>query len=211
MKKICSICVSLILMCGFSTAFADDGYTPETERDKPPVVVDSQFDYDKQYFITSENVNSIKVIVPEMENKEIIFKTGKPYLDDAQRVRVSLRDVAEQLGYNVHWYSETGHIVVSNTDDWFTFTAEDNIVVCKPHFAGTDKNGNRISAGHLVMDCSPQIIDGVTYIPLRHVSNILYHNVVWEPDSLTAKLYNLSVISYGSGVVYYDVDPTEIS
>lgn len=202
MKKILLI-VSLILLCGVNTAFADD---VSIERNKPPVVVDENFDIDKQDFLTDETVKQVKVVLPEEGNKEISFKTGTPFLDDSQRIRVPLRDVAETLGYKVSWYAETGQVVVSSEDDWYTFSAGDNIVVCKPHHVGTDKNSNSVRAGHMRMDCCPQIIDGVTYIPLRHISNILYHNVVWDEENLTAQLYNLSVLSYGKGVVYYDVD-----
>ncbi len=210
-KKLLALALSAALAAVPFAAYAEEDGSNVDKGDKPPVTVDEKFDVDIQDFLTDETVGQVKVILPENEDTEIIFNSGKPYLDKDQRMRVSLRDVAEQLGYTVHWYEETGQIIVSNDDDWYTFTPNDNIVVCSPQFVGTDTDGNKIDAGHMVMDCSPCIIDGVTYIPLRHIANILRYNVIWDTDSFTAKLYNLSVVSYGSGVVYYDIDESDLS
>lgn len=176
-RKIISAAILILALCMPYAVLADDIAGDAYVRDtgKPPVVVDKNFDTDCQNFLSDETVAKVKVFVPEIDNKEIVFKSGVPFLDKHSRIRVPLRDIAEQLGYNVHWYAETGQIVVSSDDDWYTFSAQDNIVVCKPVNIGYDSGG---ITGHMVMDCCPVIIDGVTYIPLRHISNILFHNVV---------------------------------
>jgi hypothetical protein len=214
MKKLFSIILSLSLISAATAAFADDDgeFVPEIDRGNlKPVVVDENFDTDRQDFLTDETVKNIRIVRAQDDNQEVTLTSGTSFLDENQRVRVPLRDVAEQLGYNVHWYDETGQIVISNEDEWYTFTPDDNIVVCKQFFGVRDKNDNRIVSRHLVMDCTPEIVDDVTYLPLRNTCDVLGRSIYWDTENLTAELYNYSVLSYGKGTVYIDVNESELA
>ncbi|MCC8161409.1 MAG: copper amine oxidase N-terminal domain-containing protein [Oscillospiraceae bacterium] len=204
-KKLLALALSAFMVAPLA-AFADEDVD---DSNVVPVVIGDEFFTDSQDFLDAETVKNAQLFYVDKEEdirEEITFTKGEVYLDSDSRMRVPLRDFAEQMGYSVHWYEETGQIVVVNNENskkWFTFTAGDNIVSCYT------QNFIEYTTGHMVMDCSPIIIDGVTYIPLRHIANILNYNVVWDEKTLTAELYDSAAIPVGGGVLYYDLTYAE--
>lgn len=166
----------------------------------PPIQVDENFDTDRQDLLNDETVKAVKIIDVQYDGSlstenEITFQAGTPYLDEDQRVRVPIREFANQLGFSVTWYPETGQAVVYNDHEWYVFTPGNDVVLCAPVMR---------NAGHMHMDCVPTVIDGVMYLPLRHMCDILYRHIVWDEAAATATLYPTSAISIGEGPVYID-------
>lgn len=212
-KTILFIClISILSIC--SVAFAEEENVdtsveritiPEeiTPNANPPIVVDENFNAEVQDFLNDETVKTVKIYETDNNNSynnEIVLTSGTPYLDSDGRMRVPVRDVAAALGYEVKWYPETGQIGLfssKNEYEWYILTPYDNIVV----YRETDKN----TPDHMIMDCCPHIIDGVTYLPIRHIANMLMRNTIWDKDNLTVTLYPHSVINVDeSGVIYVE-------
>ena len=207
MKKLISMVIFATLTFGaMSSAFAqNEQQNTEIERNNPPsVIVDENYNIDRQDFLNPDNVSDVKITFVDYDgNKtDFQFKSGLPFLDEDHRIRLPLRDFAEQLGYDVTWYAKTGQVVVSKGEEWYTFTPENKIIICWHH----------MKTRHIMMDTTTQLVNGVTYIPLRHIATILSQNVIWNEDDLSCELYNVSVIGYDNGPVYIDSrldDPDE--
>ncbi len=182
-----------------------NGEVSEEDRIPPPIVVDENFKIDRQDFLDDNTVKDVKIYHvahgwDDHAETEITFTSGTPYIDEDQRMRVPLRDFSTQLDYSVTWYAETGQAAVcSNSSEiWYVFSPDNDVVLCNVF------GGATFRIGHLHMDCTPIVIDGVMYVPIRHLANILGYDVVWDEEAKIAKLYGASVWSMDSGPVYLD-------
>lgn len=183
----------------------EHGEVIERDPNLPPIVVDENFEIDKQDFLDNDTVKDVKIYSVDhawndYAETEITFTLGTPYIDEDQRMRVPLRDFSTQLGYSVTWYPETGQAAVcsDSSEVWYVFSPDNDVVLCNVFGLVSFR------IGHLHMDCTPVVIDGVMYVPIRHLANILGYNVVWDEEAKVAKLYGASVWSIDSGPVYLD-------
>jgi len=81
------------------------------------------------------------------------------------RSMVPLRYVTESLGASVTYDSRTRNTNISLDDQHVNMSTGSNIAFV---------DGNRV-----VMDTTPALIDGVTYVPVRFVSTNLGMDVIW--------------------------------
>ncbi len=89
-----------------------------------------------------------------------------------QRVMLPLRDLSEQLGYEVNWDKSTGKIeIIDGSYKVALYVGSKEAVV----------NGKNIT-----IEVAPQSIKGVTYVPLRFVSEAMEMSIQW--DSKTGKV-----------------------
>lgn len=89
-----------------------------------------------------------------------------------QSVMLPLRDLSEQLGYKVNWEQATGKIEI--VDGAYK-------VVLQVGSKVAEVNGKIVT-----IDVAPQTINGVTYIPLRFVSEALEMGVQWSKENKVA-------------------------
>ncbi|MCT4594189.1 MAG: copper amine oxidase N-terminal domain-containing protein [Anaeromicrobium sp.] len=102
--------------------------------------------------------NNVKIFV---DNQEAEFPEGaKPFIDTNNRTFVSVRFVAEKLGYDVKWHEEDSTIDVSKRDKKITLQVNSNIV--KTTHKGIKK-----------MDTKVVKIENRCFVPLRFVTEIL--------------------------------------
>lgn len=83
-----------------------------------------------------------------------------------QRVMLPLRDLSEQLGYLVNWEKATGKIeIVNGSYKVVLYVGSKEAIV----------NGKELN-----IEVAPQSIRGVTYVPLRFVSEAMEMDVQWD-------------------------------
>lgn len=82
------------------------------------------------------------------------------------RVMVPVRSMCEDLGAIVNWYGDSYTVEVISKDNVITF----------------DIGGKRVFVnGRLVrLDAPAELLNGVTFVPARFVSEVLGYNVIWD-------------------------------
>lgn len=105
---------------------------------------------------------------------EFIEFTNEP-IKVNDRYLVASRDMAKALGAEIDWTQETREITISKDDKKLIFNARNNDLL-------VDDNLEKI-------DVSILIIDGVSYIPLRAVSENLGYTVDWDGDFNIVTVY----------------------
>lgn len=88
---------------------------------------------------------------------------------------VPIRDIAEALGFNIIWFGDTKSLVLWN--DGFEFRAA----------VGSEKAEVNGKAAELAE--APYLENGLTYLPLRSVSELLNAEVVWNGSDGSIDIY----------------------
>lgn len=114
------------------------------------------------------NKNTISVDGKVIENADVISQEGKTL--------ISARAVAEALGFEVEWENETHKVILSNLPQYVTFT----IGVDGYTFART---------APMPLGAAPILVDGVTYMPIEVVTELLELKVENDDNS------NLNIIT----------------
>lgn len=98
---------------------------------------------------------------------EFIKFTNEPILVD-NRYLISSRDMAEAFGANISWNVDTKEINIAKDDNQLIFNA----------------NNKQLSVNGEVKTLNPSIviIDGVSFIPIRAVSENLGYTVEWDQN-----------------------------
>ena len=99
-----------------------------------------------------------------------------PYINaEAQRTLVPLRFISEALGAAVEWCQESSQIVIF---------LQDKEIILTPGINSVTVNG-----ADMVIDCPPEIQPpGVTFVPLRFISETLGASVVFDQESNTVTI-----------------------
>lgn len=98
-------------------------------------------------------------------NHEELILSSEPKVIK-QSVMLPLRDLSQQLGYKVNWEQATGKIeIVDGT----------YVVVLQVGSKVAQVNGKVVT-----IDVVPQAINGVTYVPLRFISEAMEMGVQWN-------------------------------
>lgn len=128
--------------------------------------------------------NSKSIPISTSEKQNILYVNGSTVPDAKVIIKnnyslIPLRSISEKLGYNVNWDSLSGEITITNSESTAIF---------KINSLTANNNGLLIS-----LDVSPEIINGITYVPIRAVSNCLgAHLDYYIVDS---EYFPLSIIS----------------
>jgi len=86
--------------------------------------------------------------------------------------------IFEKLKLEVQWIEKTKQIIVKDENSTLTLTIDSNIA---------QRNGENIE-----LSAKPQIYKGVTYVPLRFLSESLEKSVSWDGNTKTVSIYTLS-------------------
>ena len=82
---------------------------------------------------------------------------------------VPIRDIAEALGLGIIWFSDTRSLVLWNDD--FEFRAS------------VGENEAKINGKDIILTEAPQLKNGLTYLPLRNVAEVVEAEVKWDAQT----------------------------
>lgn len=131
----------------------------------------------------------------ELDGKKLEF-TNKPFIDNEGRTQVPIREFCEQLNYSVLWWEETQTVSISTVPPNLDKSngggaAGDN------YFFTIGENRYRRAGTYYDMDTAAQMIDGITYVPLRYLAQAARYNIAYNPTSHTLKF-----IGYGNRTLH---------
>ncbi|GHU74501.1 hypothetical protein FACS1894188_02920 [Clostridia bacterium] len=120
-------------------------------------------------YATAIYADDIKLFV---NDNEISAEQAVPVRDENGRVLVPVRFVSEQLGANVDWNPEERAVSVSTDVHKVVFVIGQNAYTADDQI--------------FEMDTKAQIINSLTYVPLRVAGESLGATVAWDNDTTTA-------------------------
>ena len=139
------------------------------------VSVSAEYDPNK---LISPNVVSTKMLVPQFKinvNNEDM-EAPAPFENEEGTLMIPLRALTEKLGFEVQWIGETGTIILVKGPVYITMSAfEDGYTFSK--------------TAPMLLGTKPILIDGVTFIPVNFVEEILKGSYKIEMDG-TIKIYD---------------------
>lgn len=98
-------------------------------------------------------------------NGQVLGLTNKPVFKE-ERVLLPLRELTEKFDYKVIWDSKTRKIQISKEETHINLTINQRIA---------EVNGKSMS-----LDVPAQMIEGVTYVPIRFISEAFDKKVDWD-------------------------------
>ena len=101
-----------------------------------------------------------------VNNKEVVFPDGKPFIDENSRTQIPVRALAEALGCEVDYDDETQLVTVTDKENIITLTIGSRTLT---------KNGTASQ-----MDTEAIISADRTYIPARFIAEALGFEVKWN-------------------------------
>ncbi|UJF31508.1 DUF5711 family protein [Paenibacillus hexagrammi] len=101
------------------------------------------------------------------------FMKKKLFMKDG-RVMISLREIFEMLGAEVTWKAENEQILAKRNGKQIAFQI--------------GSNDAYVDDTAIVLDAAPVLIDEVTYVPLRYVTEALGSNVEWDATNKVVKI-----------------------
>lgn len=110
----------------------------------------------------------------QVNDKLIQFPDAVPFTDDNNRTQVPIRFVSESLGYKVDWNFVQGDVRVTLTND------------TKQIVMTTGQNEVNINGEEFAIDTEPVLLEGRTYVPVRHIAEALGAKVEWDDATNTA-------------------------
>ncbi|WP_438349969.1 copper amine oxidase N-terminal domain-containing protein [Paenibacillus sp. FA6] len=126
------------------------------------------------HLIYENNSESIHVYI----NGNPLSLSAKPIIQDG-RMLIPLRGVFEELGAVVKWMPAEFIIEIT----------KDNIYIMMK----SGSNQIKVNEKTYSLDTSPNIKDGVTYVPLRFVSEMLGSKVKWVKDTNSAHILTYDI------------------
>jgi len=131
----------------------------------------------------------------ELNGNQLEF-TNKPFIDSEGRTQVPVREFCEQLNYTVGWQEETQTVWISTVPPDLDKSngggaAGDN------YWFTIGENRYRRGGTYFDMDTAAQIIDGITYVPLRYLAQAARYNIAYNPTS-----HSLRFIGYGNRTLH---------
>ncbi|MGB8956809.1 MAG: stalk domain-containing protein [Tumebacillaceae bacterium] len=110
----------------------------------------------------------------QVNDKLIQFPDAVPFADDNNRTQVPIRFVSESLGYKVDWSFVQGDVRVTLASD------------TKQIVMTTGQNDVNINGEEFAIDTEPVLLQGRTYVPVRHIAEALGAKVEWDDATNTA-------------------------
>lgn len=123
----------------------------------------------------SNNENTTEISIENLNNETTISFESKPIegakiIKSDSKVMVSLRTIAEFIGYKVNWNNESKTIELENDSKIISFKNEtDNYTITEKT---SDKTTKSIQLGNIAENK-----DGVTYVPIEFLNKVLYLNI----------------------------------
>jgi peptidoglycan endopeptidase LytE len=111
----------------------------------------------------------------QVNKKQVIFPDAVPFIDDNNRVQVPIRFISESLGYKVNWRAIGNgnvEVILTNGDKQIELT--------------TGQNDVNINGEAYKLDTEPMLLQGRTFVPVRHIAEALNAAVSWDEASATA-------------------------
>jgi peptidoglycan endopeptidase LytE len=111
----------------------------------------------------------------QVNKKQVIFPDAVPFIDDNNRVQVPIRFISESLGYKVNWRAIGNgnvQVILTNGDKQIQLT--------------TGQNDVKINGETYTLDSEPMLLQGRTFVPVRHIAEALNAAVSWDEASATA-------------------------
>ena len=136
--------------------------------------------------MVGENKTTIENPIKKARNKNIfvdknwIYTEEEPYIQN-NRTMVPLRMIAEAMGCSVEWKSEDREIIIQD-DNCIIHIAIDNLQATVNVF----DDGK--PAETVMLDASPKIVGGRTYVPLRFIAENMNALVEWEQATGTVRI-----------------------
>lgn len=98
-------------------------------------------------------------------NGQELKLTNKPISED-ERVLLPLRELSEKFDYKVVWDDKNRTIQISNEEAHITLKINEKIA--------------RVNGKSMTLDVPAQMIEGVTYVPIRFISEAFDKKVNWD-------------------------------
>ena len=160
----------------------------------------------------------------EVNGRMVGFTDARPFIDSAGRTMVPVRFVAEEFGYTVDWEEpgmdlQEGAVAIRPGDISIYY---DGLNVYRTLFLFIGSNVIEVSdgggpdtgtyslvrTGTVTMDTTAVIRNDRTYIPLRHVAELLGYKVEWM-DGKAAGAGNTITTDYSSYIGKWDWESSE--
>lgn len=120
------------------------------------------------------------IINSEIYFNDTLLDFSNPPRQESGCTIVPIRELSERAGFKVLWNEATRRVDAYNDKICVTmYIGDQTIRVLSPELG--DKEVNSI--------LSPQIINSVTYIPLRTVSEAFGAKVIWDPETKNIYIY----------------------
>jgi peptidoglycan endopeptidase LytE len=110
----------------------------------------------------------------QVNDKLVQFPDAVPFVDDNNRTQVPIRFVSESLGYKVDWSFVEGDVRVTLAND------------SKQIVMTTGINEVNINGEEFTIDTEPVLLQGRTYVPVRHIAEALGAVIQWDDATNTA-------------------------
>jgi len=118
--------------------------------------------------LAAQSIPEYKIIV---NGEPIVFPDAKPFADEAGRIQVPVRFIAEALGVEVAWHQDTQTVEFYKFEDnWYTFYLTMTI----------GQDWYRLWATDYEMDTVAIAKDGRVYAPIRYVAQAFGVGVQWD-------------------------------
>lgn len=106
-------------------------------------------------------------------NGAILSLSSEPITKD-ERVLLPLRELSEQFGYKVTWNSKNHKVQIANEETHINLTINQKIA--------------QVNGKNMTLDIPVQMIEGVTYVPIRFVSEAFDKKVEWDNKQKTINI-----------------------
>ena len=119
--------------------------------------------------------NSNDKIIVELD--DIVLNISKNPIIKEGTTLVPLREIANAMNISVSWDQKTKTILCSKDDIYLTLRIDNNVMK-----SSEDSD--------VILDVPPTLIDNVTFVPLRAISQGFNSQVYWDSDSQTISIYS---------------------
>jgi len=122
-------------------------------------------------------VNSLSLSV-EINGETLVFPDAKPFIDEASRMLVPVRVIAENMGAIVNWDSSNYTVKISRGSKEISLKIGEKV-------AQIYDNG---SLSMVEFDTKAVIVEDRTFIPIRFVSEIFGAKIDWDGEIRIARI-----------------------
>jgi len=130
------------------------------------------------HFAEATDINHLQIVV----NGKVLQANDQPFIVSGRTV-LPLRSIGEALGLEVSYDPQTKQIKLAAQNAEYIFNVDSNQ-------AAIVENGE---VTHVELDVSVQLKNGVSFIPVRFISEQLGYDVIWDKDMQNVVIRNLTI------------------